>query len=472
MAKTIVNKLAKFACDSEFKDLPDEVVLETKRLVLDSIGCTLGGATHDKGKIGFQFARQLGGYPEATVIGYGDRLSAMSASFANGEMMNALDFDAILPPGHVTPYVLPVALATGEGCSASGKDLIVAAALSHEISYRIGKAMDYLRDIKDGKVDPPKIFGYSSTIFGATAGIGKLKKYGPEMLSNALGIAGCIAPVNAQMAFVKHFPATTIKYLHAGWLNMGALVAAGMAELGHRGDIRIMDDDEWGWRQIIGTKRWEPEIITKELGEKWLFPPFQSYKLYPHCRPLAAPLDALIHLIEENDIKPEEIESIKAWSEGFSRLGPLWHNTKIENQTDVQFSVAHCLSLAAHRIPPGPTWQDMSTIMNPSILDMMDKVSFDIHPDYAEELTKNPAARPSRIEIKARGNVFTEERLYPKGSPSPEAGTYTTMDELAHKYRINAERILPSNKIEPSVKAILGLEEMKDIHELMRLVSL
>ena len=383
----------------------------------------------------------------------------MSASFANGELMNALDFDAVLPPGHVVPYVLPVALATGEVQGSSGKDLILVTALNHELSYRICKAMDYYRDVKDGKVSPPQVSGFSSTLFGATAGVGKLKEFDPELLSNALGIAGCISPVQSLRTWMEHAPATTIKYYHAGWASMAAMVSAGMAELGHQGDICILDDVEYGWPKIVGTKRWEPEIITKELGDKWLFPPFQSYKPYPHCRILAAPLDALIYLVEKYDIKPQEIEKINAWVEGFCQK-PVWQNKKIEHQTDVQFSVAHGLSLAAHRVPPGPAWQDMSTVMNPSILAMMDKVTYDVHPDYVEYITKNPAARPSRIEIKARGEVFTEERLYPKGSPSPEKETYTSDKELEDKFRINAERILPSHKVETSIKAILGLEEM------------
>jgi 2-methylcitrate dehydratase PrpD len=471
MAKNLINKIAEFACDIQFKDLPDEVVQESKRVILDSIGCTLGGATHDKGKIGLQFARQMGGCPEATVIGYGDKLSAMSASFANGELMNALDFDAVLPPGHVVPYTIPVALATGELQGSSGEDLILATALSHEISYRFGKAMDYLRDVKNGKMNIPEVFGFSATIFGATAAIGKLKKYNSEVMSNALAIAGYTSPVNTERPWIEHSPVTTTKYQHAGWACMGALVSAGMAELGHRGDISILEDDGVGWPKMIGTKKWEPEVITEELGEKWLFPAFQSYKHYPHCRVLAAPLDALIYLVEEYNIKPEEIESIKAWVEDFC-MRPMWLNTNIEHITDGQFSMAHALSVAAHRMPPGPAWQDASTVWNPSILAMMDKVTFDVHPDYVQSITKNPASRHTRIEIKARGQVFTEERLYPKGSPSPEPETYTTTNELVAKFKVNAERILPVNKIEPAVNALLGLEDMADIRELMRLVSL
>ena len=44
--------------------------------------------------------------------------------------------------------------------------------------------MDYLRDIKDGKVSPPPVFGYASTVFGATAAIGRLKGHSQETLAD------------------------------------------------------------------------------------------------------------------------------------------------------------------------------------------------------------------------------------------------------------------------------------------------
>ncbi len=470
MENGIVTQLAEFVNGVKFEDLPPEVVAESKRIILDAIGCSLGGATHDKGKIGVEFGRQFGGYPEATVIGFGDKLTCMGASFANGELMNALDFDPILAPGHVTPYVLPGALAVGESLGSSGKELIVVTALAHEMSFRMGKAMDNPRDIKDGKLVDIKVFGYSETIFGATAAIGKLKGFDNKVMANALGLAGSISPVNSHWAWAKHAPSTTIKYLLAGWLCLGAHTAAAMAELGHRGDLDVMDP-EFGYRRFIASTRWEPDIITRDLGKKWLFPPAQLFKPYPHCRILAAPLDCMIHLVEENDLKPEEIESVKAWVEGFC-LEPVWQNRKIEQLTDGELSVAHALSLAAHRIPPGPRWQDEDVVMDPSILKMMDKVTFDVHPDYVKKLKENPIARPSKIEIKARGKVFSEERQYPKGSPSPDPETFITTEELVAKFRINAERMLVSSRIDDAVNALLKVEDMDDISELMELVSL
>ena len=127
-------ELVKFGEETDFEDLPDEVRHEAKRVLLDSVGCALGGIMVDKGRFSIQFARKLGAGTESTILGTGDRVSSAAAAFANGELINALDMDAILAPAHVSPFVIPASLALAESRGASGKDLIVAIALGHEIS--------------------------------------------------------------------------------------------------------------------------------------------------------------------------------------------------------------------------------------------------------------------------------------------------------------------------------------------------
>src|SRR4051812_31906073 len=261
---TIVEALADFTFNTTYERLPAAVAEESKRLLVDSIGCALGGLSHPKGKIGVDYARLQGpGAPgeQATVIGTGDRVCAIGAAFANGELINALDFDAILPPGHVSPYVIPPALAAGETAAASGKDLLSAVAIAHEMSNRIGKALDYLRDIKDGKPSPPPVFGYSLTVFGAAAAFSKLRRHSLEQTVAALGIAGSMSPVNTQWSWSVHMPTATLKYGVAGAVTQAAMAAAYLAELGHTGDRQILDDGEHGYRRLIGSSRWAPERI-------------------------------------------------------------------------------------------------------------------------------------------------------------------------------------------------------------------
>lgn len=471
MTETIIETLARFACGTRFADLPETVVEETKRVLLDSVGCALGGTGNPKGRIGIDYGRILGGSGgDATILGTADRVSAVGAAFANAELMNALDFDAVLPPGHVSPYVIPGALATGESLHGPGEELITALAVAHEISYRFGKSMDWTRDTEDGKVSVSAVLGYTSSVFGAAAAIGRLRGLTADVVASALGIVGSISPVNSHRSWMNHAPSSTIKYTMAGAVAQTAMTASFMAELGHRGDLQILDDAEYGYRRFIGTKRWVPGNLTDGLGTDWRYPAENSYKPYPHCRVMHGLFDALIDLMEQNDLKPEEIEALRAWGEGWIML-PVWLNDSIGHVHDGQFSVKHGLAVAAQRIPPGPAWQDPNLVFSPAVLGLMDRIAFDAHPDYVTAIARHPASRPSRIEIDARGTTFTAERQYPKGSPSPDPSSFMSTDELIAKFMVNAAGVLAKSQAEAAVAAILGLEEADDVSHAVRLLG-
>lgn len=471
--ETIVEKLAAFTHATNFEQIPPAVVEESKRLIIDSIGCALAGLSHPKGVIGVDFAKMQGpGAPgeQATIIGTGERVSAMAAAFANGELINALDYDAVLPPGHVSPYVIPCAMAGLETSGAAGESLISAVAISHEMTNRIGKALDYLRDVKNGKATPPPVFGFSSSVFGAAAAFGKVRGLTKEQLAHALGIAGSMSPVNSQWAWSMHMPTATVKYGLAGAVTQAGMSAAYLAELGHTGDIQMLDDGEYGYRRLIGSSRWMPERITPDLGQHWYFPAEQSYKPYPHCRILHSPLDVLINIVEANDIKPSEIEQIKAWVESWV-MEPLWVTHDITHVTQAQFSMAHGLALGAHRIPPGKRWQSPEVVFDPSVLELMKKVEYEQHADYEAQLAKNPASRPARIEVRARGQTFVGESLYPKGSPSPDPSTRMTNEELTMKFVNNAEGVLSAKNTDVVLDLLWGLEKIGNLNEIMSLLS-
>ena len=469
MSKTLIEQLAEFATTTETARLPANVVSECKRDVLDAIGCALAGIDHPKGRIGIEAGRRLGGTSgSATIIGSGDKSTPHGAAFANGELINALDADSVLLPGHVSPYVLPGAFATAESQQRSGQDLIAAVAVSHEISYRFGAAMSGYRETKDGKAATGAIVGYSSTVFGATASAAKLKNLSFAQMANALGIAAASAPVNSMRAWLMHAPTATIKYQMAGGLASAALTAADMGELGHRGDLQILDDEEFGYARYIGTSRWTPEALTTGLGEAWRFPAFQMFKPYPHCRVMHAPLDLLIDLVTTNDIKVGEIDGITAYGEGWAYVLPCFTSRDIREVQDAQFCFAHGIAVAAHRVTPGRQWQDPAVVFDPSVMALMDKVTLETHPSYFQSLAADITSRPSRVEIRARGQVFAAEKLFPKGTPSADPQSYMTTDELVHKFRTFVDGILPAATIDQVIDNVLHLEQVDDFGTIMR----
>lgn len=468
MKQTLLEELSDFTSETSSANLPEHVADESVRIILDTIGCAFSGISHKRGQIGDQFGRLSGG-DGATILATGARASAFGASFANAEAINALDFDAVLPPGHVSPYVFPPALATAEEKRSSGNDLIVAVAIAHEISNRIGKAMDYHRDIKDGKVVPPRVWGFASTVLGGTAATAKLRHLTKEQLAQAISLAALISPVNSASSWREHPEPPTIKYALGGWFAQTALTAAHLAEMGHRGDANIFDP-EFGYPRFIGTSRWAPEAITKDIGVVWNFPREEAFKHYPHCRVLAAPLDALTDLIKEHKITVDEIERIDAWVEGFLDR-PLWSNRNITDVTDAQFSVAHGLAVGAHMFTPGPDWQDEKNVFSESVLQLMNKVHYQAHPDYIKALQSDPQARPTRIVVHARGQEFVAERTYPKGTSVTDSPYYFSTPTLVEKFLVNASYVMSDRKAQELAAVILDLRSVGDINQLTAFIS-
>jgi 2-methylcitrate dehydratase PrpD len=120
------------------------------------------------------------------------KVSCTNAAQVNSEMMQAVDLDAV---PHITPFVVPAVLAIAETVGASGKDVILAAAVGQEIARRINDSMNVLEAKMGGEGKPPDIFGNSNEhIIGAAMAAGKLLGLDEEQLGNALGIAGYLVP--------------------------------------------------------------------------------------------------------------------------------------------------------------------------------------------------------------------------------------------------------------------------------------
>lgn len=466
---TTVTKLADFVDGITFADLPENVIHETKRLLLDSFGCALAGVTSDKGKWGIEFSRKLfAGYPQATVLGFGDRMSVVGAAFANGELINGLDYDAA--GKHLPPFVIPPSLAVAEMNQVGGKDFINACALAHEVGMRIGSALGSYRDIKDGKTSLPSVTGHSSAVFGGAAGVAKLDGFSSNQMAQALGMAGLISPVQTQTPMHKNLPTNSGKYLMAGWASQAAITAPYLVKAGHRGDIAILDGDYGYWR-FTGSDKWDPDLVTSGLGEEWLFVRRVPIKQYPCCRMMHGGLDCLATIIKDNQLRPEEIDHIHAYLEA-TCVEPIFNNIDITNQIDVQFSVAYNMSVLAFGIKPGIWWQEYSMINNPEIRRFMDKVTFEPHPAYIDALKRDPNTRISRVEVSARGRTFVEEKDFIKGTITSDPATYITDDELMAKFKDNASRILTSRKVDEACNRLMDLDSVDDVTTVIELLHL
>ncbi len=468
---SLSQELARFVVETKFEDLPEAVVHEAKRTLLDSVGCALAGIQTDKGRISIALARRLGGPPESSIIGIGDKVSCSSAAFANGELINALDYDnELLPPGNIPSNLIPAPLAIAESIRAPGKDLILATVLGHEISTRITRALSIETEIvregpEKGKVKWTPAHGHGQCMFGGTAGVGKILKLDRKKMAHALGIAGHFSPVPSQRKWAETAPSAMTKYGSGGWLSMGEITAALLAEMGYVGDTTVFDG-EYGFWRFYASERWEPDVVMDKLGETWLFLETKE-KLYPCCYAMHTSLDCFNSIINQNNLVPEEIESVNIFCHPLVEK-PLFRS-ELANQVDAQFNIAYVFAAAAHRVRV-EDWQDWDTIRNPKILEFMKRVNFQGHPRFGEIRYQHPGSSFGMVEVVAKGETFSEERMYAKGVPL--TGFEATDADLVDKFKRNASRILTRDKIGEAVESLLELEKVEDIAEVMKQITL
>src|SRR6187455_1226740 len=168
MPEEATQVLAQFAAALTYEQLPNRVKEHCKNLLLDALACALAGHQGEETEQVAALASALAQSSESSVIG-GDRLSLAGATLLNGYLITAVTMcDAHRSTmTHVTPEVIPPALAIGERDGLSGRDLLVAIALGCEITTRVGLGLNYPEARKRGWHGPGVIGP-----FGSAAAVG------------------------------------------------------------------------------------------------------------------------------------------------------------------------------------------------------------------------------------------------------------------------------------------------------------
>jgi 2-methylcitrate dehydratase PrpD len=464
----VTGELAEFVSSTTFDDLPENVVHETKRILLDVIGCALGSTQLDKGRIAVEFACAPGGNAEATIFGTTHKVPIALAAFANAELIHATDHCPILPPAHISPFVTSPALAVAEAERASGKEVIAAVAIAHEVASRVGLSLDPMR-VATGGISP--CWGLSFDAFGAAAGAAKILRLAPSAMSDALGLSGYLAPVPSHNKFLATPEGGGLaKYGPAGWTAQGGVTAAVLAQMGYQGDRSVLDGD-YGFAAMTGSTHSNPGKITERLGDRWNLLRVM-YKRWPCAGNLQAPLGALTKLVEDNALRPNEIESIHISNEAFA-LQPRFTFRELRHNVDAQTNIAYNIALAAHRVPVSSAWQSANYLADPGVHELMHRVTFDAyqraddtrHEELVVEGREYIERRPCRVEVTARGRQFVESSEYAYWLTTEDQEHRATDHDLVQKFRANATLTLPASKVDRVAETILNLDSVDCVSE-------
>lgn len=472
----ITRKLAQFTSETRFEQLPQEVVRESKRLLLDTIGCAIGGVHTDSGDIALRHVRAMGGNPLATIVGTGERTSSVNAAYANARLANVLDADDTFPTGsHFGSTTVFAALALGEQLNRSGRDLITAVAVGFDVGARIGSSLGLSITVENGKVTGyAKLSGTSATMTWAGVGAAaSMARMGVDRTTQAFGIAGANTPLPAHAKWSASVSLPMHKYSDAGWCAQTGLNAVLIAELGSTGYADILDGDPAFWR-FFGAAKCNHDALTEQLAQRWHILN-TTYKPWPSCRWTQYPLTAFFKLKKDLGLKPEEIDRIVVKANPFAQ-SPRFKQQQPDNQISAEFSHAHVLAMGAFDVPAGPLWYAEEALKDPKYRAFRERVTVELEPraaNLAEWMEDGQFRRiPGGVEVHARGKVHAASVDMAAGDPwSPD----TLFTDAAMREKFigmvcgrtpgSAERKAKAMRI---IDAVESLEGAKDLGELCR----
>jgi len=443
---SLQEKMSEFVSSVEYGDLPADALRVAKQSLLDYFGVTLAGSVEPVGKIIRSYLEEVGSVGSSTVIGFGLKVSCKDAAFANGVLGHALDFDDSNPSllGHPSVPVAPAVLAVGELLEASGKDLLLAYSVGVEIECKLGLAVNPAHMARG--------WHCTSTLgaFGATAAAGKLLGLDSEQMTYAFGIAA------SESAGVRANFGTMTKPFHAGRAAENGVVAAMLAKNGFTSNKNALEE-EFGYLKVT-TGEYNKGVMEK-LGNPWeLVTPGIYYKLYPCCHYGHAAINALLSIIREKRLDSENVESIEVGATQAIYDNLIYHEPKtgLEGKFSMQFFMADAL------LGRGIRLEDFTDdrVRDPKIVEFMKKTKFQVHPEINKLVPYGLGAAISRVKVKTKsGEEFVKDGM-------PTAG----LEELKQKYEICAGYVLPEDKIRESMKLVLDLEKLDNIHKLMQLM--
>jgi 2-methylcitrate dehydratase len=236
----VAETLARYAARLSYEDLPAEVVRETKRFLIDSIGCGLGGFDADASRIANGLAAGVSAVRGATVMCSGVKTSPDLAAFANGVMIRYLDFNdgyISLGAGHPSDTIASL-LATAEMMGRSGRDLITGTVLTYEVFCRVCDVFDN----RAVGIDYAMIVGLAAAV-----GAGRMLGLTPEQIVHAIGIyvAGGVALNQTRVGALSNWKAGA-----AAEAGRQAIFAAQLAQNGMTGPNQVFEGPDGFFKRI------------------------------------------------------------------------------------------------------------------------------------------------------------------------------------------------------------------------------
>jgi 2-methylcitrate dehydratase PrpD len=444
MAADATAVLARFAATLAYDSIPARAREYTKDLLLDALACAVAGHAGEETHQIAAFTRALGHSQESAIIA-GARGSLAGATMLNAYLVTAVTMCDVhrATLTHITPEVVPPALAIAERDGLSGRDLLTALAAGCEITTRIGLGLDFPEFRRRGW-HGPGIIGP----FGAAAAVGRLLGFDAETMARAFGLAGS----QAAGTFAA-WGTPTVKF-HQCRGALSGLMAALLAGQGFVATQSFLTAPDGGLYNTY-TNGGKPERALDGLGERWELEQI-ALRLWPSASTTQGLITAMFDLVEQHDLKPQQVRRVRV---ALSKTGNDMHGTfprykgKFEALLSTHYAVAAILHERALTL----------TQFEP------DRYNDPVLRAFAAEnveVREDPALTGVQAIVEAEttaGRIVKVRCDTPRGSPENPL----TRAQIEAKFRTYAKGRLQAGSIDRVVATVAQLETLSSTRELM-----
>jgi 2-methylcitrate dehydratase PrpD len=294
----VTRQLARFIVESRWSDIPQDVRHEGERAILNWLGCAFGGCRDEAVERLLAALREFAGQPQATLLGRGERLDALTAACINAVSSNILDFDDthLRTVIHPTVPVAAALLALAEYRPLSGAEFLHAFILGVDAECRIGNA------VSPAHYEVGWHITATCGVFGAAVAAGKALKLDARQMAWALGIAA------TQASGIREVLGSMCKSYNMGHAARNGLAAALLAAGNFTSSERALEAQR-GFLNVFATRSDAAEI-TRGLGTSWELMQ-NAYKPYPCGIVIHPVLDACLDLRAAHRIDPAMIAKVE-----------------------------------------------------------------------------------------------------------------------------------------------------------------
>jgi 2-methylcitrate dehydratase PrpD len=298
---------------------------------------------------------------------------------------------------------------------------------------------------------------------GAAATAGRLKGFGVEDMTAALGISGYIIPVsNGDNVFKGH----SIKPIHGGQAAMSGISAAYLAEAGYRaGPLEGEPPRYHASLRILGCDDPDLGAAVRGIGEEWHTLEV-GFKPYPVGHLNVGPVEICLLLMAEKPIDAAAVESvqIRTYHDAWQFTGQKYTTTE-SNFVDAHLSMPFTVAVTLMDGEMTPRQLSRERLKDPAVHELASRVK--VH--QVDEMTQMwPHDWPVEVEVRLKGGEVRKQRLdqiqWSPRRPPP-------WDEVAEKFAFMAGPVIGEERVGRVIDFIARIDEAPSVAPLLDLIA-